>query len=131
MKVVKVYDGDTFTAEVSGKIEKIRLAEIDAPELKQPYGQEAKEFLSGVLDSGKVCLLIRDEDLYRRLLADVRVGTFSVNHSMIRYGWAWVYTQYSTDVKLLLDEERARSLKRGLWQDLNPVKPWIWRRKQH
>ncbi len=42
-QVVGVHDGDTLTLLVAGNRQvKVRLAGMDAPELKQPYGQRAK-----------------------------------------------------------------------------------------
>lgn len=128
--VLTVVDGDTFKAKVSGKTERVRIAEIDAPELKQPFGQEAKVALTALLYSGKVCLSVRGIDFYNRILADVSVGSISVGRFLVSSGWAWVYTNYSSDVRLLLDEKQAKVLKRGLWQEPSPIKPWIWR-KQH
>ncbi|MFZ1326870.1 MAG: thermonuclease family protein [Candidatus Contendobacter sp.] len=49
-QVVGVTDGDTLTLLVpegtSYRQAKVRLAEIDAPESGQPYGQKAKQALS-------------------------------------------------------------------------------------
>ena len=35
---IRVVDGDTIRAEAKGKEIKIRLVEIDAPEMNQPFG---------------------------------------------------------------------------------------------
>ena len=49
-RVVGVSDGDTMTLLVpdgaSFKQVKVRLAEIDTPESRQPYGERAKQTLS-------------------------------------------------------------------------------------
>ena len=46
-KVIKVADGDTLTLLTdSNKKIRIRLAGIDAPERKQPFGNSAKEILA-------------------------------------------------------------------------------------
>lgn len=51
-KVVKIADGDTLTLLVAGDRQvKIRLAEIDTPETRQPYGQKAKQALAGLVFS--------------------------------------------------------------------------------
>ncbi len=54
--VVKVFDGDGFLANVwhpirATWIERVpfRFAFIDAPEMEQPFGQESKDFLSGLI----------------------------------------------------------------------------------
>ena len=45
-KVVGVSDGDTVTVLRNGKGVKIRVAEVDTPEKRQPLGQKAKKFTS-------------------------------------------------------------------------------------
>ena len=44
--VVSVHDGDTLTVLVGKQQVKVRLAEIDAPELGQPYDQRSPQFLA-------------------------------------------------------------------------------------
>ena len=45
--VQNVHDGDTVTiVDKSGHVEKIRLADIDAPEYRQPYGKTARQSLA-------------------------------------------------------------------------------------
>nr|WP_256657335.1 thermonuclease family protein [Pseudomonas sp. 2FE] len=49
-KVVAISDGDTFTClDASRSQIKVRMANIDTPESKQPYGQKAKQELSELL----------------------------------------------------------------------------------
>ena len=43
---IRVVDGDTIRAEAKGKEIKIRLVEIDAPEMNQPFGAQSKNFLN-------------------------------------------------------------------------------------
>ena len=53
--VQKVYDGDTVTVvDKNGHAEKIRLADIDAPEYRQPYGQIARDALAKKVRSGTI-----------------------------------------------------------------------------
>ena len=42
---IKVIDGDTIHADHNGERIKIRLVEIDAPEMDQPFGQKSKSYL--------------------------------------------------------------------------------------
>lgn len=48
-KVVAVHDGDTLTVLTADKVElRIRLDGIDAPELKQAFGNKSKQSLSAL-----------------------------------------------------------------------------------
>ena len=61
-KIVGVHDGDTLTLLVSDgarfKQVKVRLAEIDTPESKQPYGQRAKQALSDLTFGKQVRVVV-------------------------------------------------------------------------
>lgn len=49
-QVVRVVDGDTVVALDSGNVQhRIRLAGIDAPERKQPFGRKSTDFMKGLL----------------------------------------------------------------------------------
>jgi micrococcal nuclease len=63
--VVNVHDGDTFTLDraVNGST-KVRLADINAPELGQPLSNEARDFLDGLVLSRIVYLDIDDIYVY-------------------------------------------------------------------
>lgn len=60
-----VIDGDTI---VIGK-QKIRLAGIDAPELKNPYGQQAKWALVALCKGQKISAHLTGETSYDRVVA--------------------------------------------------------------
>ena len=46
---IKVTDGDTVKGKYTNELIKIRLAEIDAPELKQAFGIESKNCLKELI----------------------------------------------------------------------------------
>jgi endonuclease YncB( thermonuclease family) len=49
-KVIGVSDGDTITILIGGRTQlKVRLAEIDAPEKSQAFGQRSKQSLSDLV----------------------------------------------------------------------------------
>ena len=62
-RVVGVTDGDAFTLLVDGKRQiKVRLAEIDAPESKQPYGKRAKQEPSDLAFNKEARVRVQDID---------------------------------------------------------------------
>ena len=77
--VVAVYDGDTITLKNDSGQKKIRLAGIDAPELKQPYGVESRSALrQAVLD--KVVLVDTSRnDKYGRAIGNVILDGQDIN----------------------------------------------------
>jgi endonuclease YncB( thermonuclease family) len=66
-KVVKISDGDTLTLLTAGKKQiKIRLAEIDTPESRQPYGSRARQALSNLAFGKQARIVVQDIDRYGR-----------------------------------------------------------------
>jgi endonuclease YncB( thermonuclease family) len=129
-RVVSVQDGDSLTLLTASREQfKIRLASIDAPELRQPYGQQSKQALSALVFGREVHVLLEGTDRYQRHLGRVMAGTEDVNLAMVRLGFAWCYRQYSRDPALLRAEQEARSNRAGLWADPHPVPPWESRRR--
>jgi micrococcal nuclease len=91
--VSSVHDGDTFTLN-SG--EKVRLADLDAPELGEPGSYEARDYLNSLVYQQTVYLDVDDEyrtDSYGRLVCVVYVDYNSthylnVNEALIDGGYA-------------------------------------------
>lgn len=132
-RVVGITDGDTLTLLVDGKRQvKVRLAEIDAPEGAQPYGNRAKQELSALTFNKEARVRVQDTDRYGRTVGRVFVGSVDVSAEMIRRGAAWVFRKYVKDAWLFKLEEEARLDKRGLWSlpESERVPPWEWRRNR-
>ena len=68
---IRVVDGDTIRAEAKGREIKIRLVEIDAPEINQPFGAQSKNFLNRLLNEKDVTLISQGEDRYGRTLGEI------------------------------------------------------------
>lgn len=129
-RVVGVTDGDTLTLLTDSKEQiKIRLAEIDTPESRQPYGSRAKQALSDLVYGKQARLSATEKDRYGRTVGRVYVGNVDVNAELIRQGAAWVYRQYAHDPALFALEDEARKMKRGLWAlpEAERMPPWEWR----
>jgi endonuclease YncB( thermonuclease family) len=127
-RVVAVHDGDSITVYDGTRPQiKVRLAQIDAPELKQPYGPDAKKQLSTLIYGQQVKIIPTGKDRYGRTLAEVEYRGQWVNLQMVSLGAAWRYDKYSKNPALLTAQQQARQAKRGLWRAAAPVTPWEWR----
>ena len=127
-KVVKISDGDTIQVMHQGKAEKIRLAGIDCPESKQPFGQAAKKFVLEIAAQKTVTVYVETTDRYGRTVGEVILPDGrSLNRELVRAGYAWWYRKYSSDATLGLLESEAQAARHGLWADSSPVPPWDWR----
>lgn len=131
--LVRVGDGDTLYVKVQGVVMEFRLAEVDAPELAQPYGEQAKRELSELLAGHDgIVLMPFDTDRYGRTVAHVWAGKTHVNAEMIRRGAGWFYAAYARGDALYHVEQEARKAKRGLWAlPLEQrLEPWVWRERR-
>jgi micrococcal nuclease len=133
--VASVGDGDTIRVKTSDKVLTIRLACIDAAEMKQqPYGAYAATRLKQLLPVGQpIILKVVNKDRYGRTVAKVYVGNSSINLALVKEGQAAVYRQYLSGCpelrdRLLSAEASAKSRRLGLWAQANPIMPWDFRR---
>jgi len=129
-KVIEVNSGDVITIFNLNRPVRIRLLGVDAPEMDQVFGDVAKKHLADLVYDKAVLVeyagIAADSSLTGRVL----LGDTDVGAQMIRDGAAWVdpSTQHrlsSTDREVYQQSEgAARSERRGLWQQENPVAPW-------
>ena len=74
-----VIDGDSF---VTQRGRRVRLNEVDAPEIGQTGYIEATKYLLDLIGGRKVTIKEIATDAYGRTIADVSIGDLSVNLSM-------------------------------------------------
>ena len=67
-KVISIADGDTLRILYRDGQLKIRLAEIDTPERKQPWGTRARQALSDKVFGQVVNVVAIDRDRYGRIV---------------------------------------------------------------
>ena len=127
---IRVVDGDTIRAEAKGKEIKIRLVEIDAPEMNQPFGAQSKNFLNRLLYKKDITLISQGEDRYGRTLGEIYANGESANILMIKSGFAWVYDRYVKDSSLYKYQDQAKAENLGLWRAKDPIAPWVWRKQK-
>ena len=143
-QVIAVLDGDTVLIKRSNGLVKVRLAEIDAPEVShagmtgqppgpqeaQAFGETSKRSLSGMVLGKQVQVHSQAVDQYGRMVAHLGVDGLDVNAEQIRRGMAWEYSSFHSNKVLLALQDEARQAQRGLWAQGKPTPPWEWR-KQH
>ncbi|MBI5792552.1 MAG: thermonuclease family protein [Rhodocyclales bacterium] len=147
-KVIHVDDGDTLVLlDEQGFKRVIRLSDIDAPETShgasrpgQPYSAKSTEQLKALAHGQQAtanCFDIdvrkRDDGTQRdRYVCQVIVGQVDVNLAMIDAGMAMAARQnkrYVRNPATYWHEDAARAARLGLWQQSDPMPPWIWRRE--
>jgi endonuclease YncB( thermonuclease family) len=127
-RVVGVHDGDTVTLLLMGNQQvKIRLAQIDAPEKDQAFGQRSKQSLSDMVFNKTIQVEKENIDKYGRTVGTILVDGIDANREQVKRGMAWVYRQYLHDQSLLQVETETRQAKVGLWSDPKPMPPWEYR----
>ncbi|MDA0984018.1 MAG: thermonuclease family protein [Proteobacteria bacterium] len=128
--VTEVHDGDTITLANWQHTYRIRLLDIDAPEMSQPRGRDSRAALFHLCALKQAVVETQGEDRFGRTLGRVTCAGVDANAEQVRAGWAWVFPRYAPkDSPLYAIEREARLEKRGLWTDDAPVAPWEWRRK--
>lgn len=124
----------------SQRIERVRLAGIDAPEADQPHGTAAATALRRRLSgaslivsatgrapdgslAGWVC--VTEVPYFERWSYPACNPAESVNRALVEAGQAWAEGDAADSVAEA--QRLARSQRAGLWADPGPVPPWQWR----
>ena len=123
--VVKIFDGDTLAVEDAAKKRyKVRLAEIDAPEEKQPFWMEASRSLAE-LCYRKSATVEWSERQGRRYIGYVNCAGKDANAEQLKRGMAWASPRATKPTSALYELETYARLRRiGLWADESAVPPW-------
>jgi endonuclease YncB( thermonuclease family) len=130
-KVTRVVDGDTLIVEpdAGGEAVTVRVQGIDAPEICQGHGPEAKRALEEMVLQQPVMVVGELRDDNGRLLGKLLKGTQDVGDRMVRDGHAWSY-RYKYDRGPYVAEERmAHSLRRGLHREPEALEPREFRKR--
>ena len=133
-KVVGVSDGDTVTLLTAEHRQvKIRLAGIDAPEKKQPFGMAAKRSMSDCAFGKQANVEWSKVDLYGRTIGKLTADGVDCGLRQIELGLAWHYKAYEREqeapdrLAYAQEEKSARVARKGLWSDPQPQPPWVFR----
>lgn len=164
--VLEVFDGDGFLTRIdlphrgTNFEATVRFGFTDAPEMQQPGGREAKEFLTRLI-GGKwleLSILMKMDtgqivDRHGRIVAvpylrewlgqsAQRWPTFerpspwitecrNVELEMVLNGWTWVLDRYEPDDRYASALEEARQHRRGIWARGDNLHPWEFKKLQY
>jgi len=152
VNVVKVFDGDGFLARAKigpGMTDvevPVRCGFIDAPEMDQPGGSEARDYLQSLIAHQKLelAVLVKGDtgkivDRYGRIVAVPYLahrGPWSmaawrrqrwlrnVELEMVANGWAWVLERFGPDESYFAALQDAQRNRRGIWTRADNQEPW-------
>lgn len=108
---IHVVDGDTVIVNRA----RVRLFGMDAPEMSQRGGRQAKAHLIRMAGGKEVRVLPVAVDCYGRIVGRVLLGQVDLSHAMVREGFAVAMRAYHDDY--VLAEAAARRDRSGLWAD--------------
>jgi endonuclease YncB( thermonuclease family) len=129
--VQRVIDGDSlWFIDTAGRRFAVRLVGIDAPELCQAAGPEARRALEDHVTGKAVSLRTAGRDEYGRTLATVHVAGFNLNQRLVEEGWAWSTRTKWDRGPYVRAERMSAALNRGLHAGSTKVAPWDFRRAQ-
>lgn len=143
VQIQRVVDGDSLEVKYAGLFGflhrpfAVRLYGIDAPELSQPYGPEARRELASLVRRGGIRMETIATDRYGRCVGLIyrrRQGRRqSINRQMVQAGYAYWYRQYGgRQLGFPEAEAEAKSRRRGVWQGRqgSQQRPWDYRADQ-
>ena len=131
--VTYVVDGDSIWVRSAkrGARVKLRLLGIDAPEVCQPLGPQARDALRRLALNQPVQVTVRARDRYGRALATVHrtQDGLDLSQAMAAGGWAWVDRYRGWHKPYQEDEDAARAAGRGLFAQAGAESPADFRRR--
>lgn len=136
-RVIDVMNGDTIIIrDAQQKEHRIYLYGIDAPELNQPDGKEARAYLDRLLFArtyqARVVIEARTKNgniIGTVYAAEQNSDQYAdINGMMVMAGYAWASQHSGKRYRAV--EQIARNRKIGLWANPKPLTPWDWRKKQ-
>jgi endonuclease YncB( thermonuclease family) len=126
-------DGDTFSVDMNGKKETVRLIGVDTPETHDPdvpvqcYGPAASAYTKNLIGSQKVRLEAdptnQNRDRYNRLLRYVYLPDGRlIQEEIIKNGYGFAYTLFPFTKKndFIKLQDQAKAAGKGLWGNCSP-----------
>jgi len=129
--VIGLEDGDTLRVLRNKARFTMNVAAVDASELDQPYGREAKRAAAALVKNRVVTIRVFGAARQGQVIGEVWLkDKRNLARELVKGGMAWVKRGVIVESDLNVIEADARASRRGLWADQNPVPPWEWRQGQ-
>jgi micrococcal nuclease len=126
-KVVEVIDGDQIRVRRGQVKQIIRIYGIDAPEPRQPFGEQAQRFVADAILEKVVSVEPVGKTSIGILIARIKIGPKTISEELLKAGLAWQYRTQDTTSAYEEMERAARSAGLGLWAVKGRIPPWTWR----
>lgn len=111
-----VTDGDTLWVQpAAGPALQIRIVGIDAPEICQPFGPQARDALAARVLHRPVLVATRARDVYHRTVGRVSMQGQDIGAWLVAGGYAWSPGYRHRPGPYAAEEAQARQARRGLW----------------
>ena len=129
-EVSHVSDGDTVWVRRARQHEAhpVRMEGIDAPEICQSFGPQARAALSAYVLGRRVHVTVHAHDSYGRALGRVTLDGVDVGLWMVQQGYAWSYQYRRSKGPYARAEAQARQMGLGLFAEADPMPPREFRR---
>lgn len=132
--VAEVRDGRTIVVDSHGRKLHVLLRGVDAPDLKQEFGDRSRDHLARLILNKPVEVEF-SQFKGEHVIGKVVCEGLDIGLQVVRDGVAWMDRNMAelsaADASVYrASEEAARNEMRGLWQDGTPMPPWEWRRME-
>lgn len=129
--VTQVTDGDSLRFTPAGQPAiVVRLADIDAPEICQPWGEQARRALTDLALNKPGQLRTVGRDVHGRMLGVLNIEGVNVAQRLVEEGHAWSNRGRNGRGTYVKHERMAQALSRGLHAGGGAVKPADFRRSR-
>lgn len=128
--VTHVSDGDSLWIRplAGGEPVEVRLQGIDAPEICQRHGREARAALAALVLHRQVTVRPRARDRYDRVLARVGLDGQDLGGWMVEHGHAWSDGWRGSGGPYARQQAQAAGTRLGLWRSAGALEPRTFRK---
>lgn len=123
--------------DARGRLHRIRIQGIDAPEMDQPMGVDAKRYMRRRLLGKDVSIEVSKRDINGREVGLVFCDGKDAGLAELHDGLAWYDKPFEKELReddrarYAAAEASARAAQRGVWKQRKPQAPWEFRHAKH